>query len=102
MLLGENITENSVFESDGNPNVNKSSGSADLLRRNMYSINEIGQKRAQNLNSNSIQDLQSKNTNNIIIQGKDDSRSAARRQIGANSALDIKKGGNHATLVVRN
>ena len=67
-------------------------------------------KRSQNPNSHSIQDLQSKNANNIIINGKDprdtQSRSGLRRQIGngpgqASSAIDIKNG-NHATLVVRN
>lgn len=93
------------------------SGSADLLRRNMngqvntiYSIEDIGElKRSANPNSHSIQDLQSKNANNIIINGKDprdsQSRSGLRRQIGGpgqtSSAIDIKNG-NHATLVVRN
>ena len=118
MLFGEAITDNSVFEAD--PIINKNSGSADLLKRNMvgqsnkiYSIEDIGDlKRSQNTNSHSIQDLQAKNPNNIIIQGSKDtrdsqSRSGLRRQIAggpsqANSAIDIKKGGNHATLVVRN
>ena len=69
-------------------------------------------KRSQNTNSHNILDLQGKNPNNIIIYGGKDtrdsqSRSGLRRQIAggppqASSAIDIKKGGNHATLVVRN
>jgi hypothetical protein len=68
--------------------------SADLLRRNMnglgnkiYSIEDIGElKRSQNSNSHSIQDLQSKHPNNIIINGREprdlQTRSGLRRQIG--------------------
>ena len=114
-MFGVQISENSVFENEGEQN--KNHASAELLRRNigvdgskaMYSMEDM-MRRSQNPNCHSIQDLKPKNSSNIIITGAENKNqaknSSLRRQIGgpsnASSAIDIKKAGNHATLVVRN